>query len=141
MGKKLQIQIHMDRFHKWRPINYSFVNVLIRPTSLVLKEHFFCILSVLTRPVGLIRTKTIEQFFLAAIYAIGSWQHSRLQGLCIQRVEIRVSLLQEMLFLLVVHSVGVSEYGNYTTQARESLSVRHFSFWEGRGLITSMLLC
>ena len=28
-------------------INYSFVYVLIRPTSLVLKEHFFCILSVL----------------------------------------------------------------------------------------------
>ena len=53
-GKILQIQIHLDRFHKWRPINYSFVNVLIRPTSLVLKEHFFCVLSVLTRLVGLI---------------------------------------------------------------------------------------
>ena len=88
--------------------------------------------------------------FLAAIYSIGPWQHNRLQALCIRRVEIRVSLLQEMLYPLivninygplVVHSVGVSEYGNYTTQARESPSVRHFSFWEGSGLVTSMLLC
>ena len=66
MGKKLQIQIYIDRFHKWRPINYSLVNVLIRPTSLVLKEHFFCILSVLSRLVGLvglISTKTIECYF------------------------------------------------------------------------------
>ena len=40
-------------FHEWRPINYSFVYVLIRPPSLVQKEHFFCILSVLTSLVGL----------------------------------------------------------------------------------------
>ena len=33
----------------------------------------------------------------------------------------RVFLLQEVLFALVVHSVGVSEYGNYTAQAQESL--------------------
>ena len=37
--------------------------VLIRLTSLVLKKHFFCILSVLTRLVGLISAKTIEYFF------------------------------------------------------------------------------
>ena len=49
--------------HKWRPKKYSFVFVLIRPTSLVLKEHFFCILSVLTRLVSLISTKTKEYFF------------------------------------------------------------------------------
>ena len=53
--------------------------------------------------------------------------------------KIRVSLVQE-LFVLVVHSVSVSEYGNYTTQAQESPSVRHFSFCGGRGLVTSMLL-
>ena len=28
---------------------------------------------------------------------------------------------QEVLFAIVVRSVGVSEYGHYTTQARESL--------------------
>ena len=53
----------IHRMHKWRPTKYSFVFVLIRPTSLVLKEHFFCILSVLTRLVSLIRTKTKEYFF------------------------------------------------------------------------------
>ena len=53
----------IDRFHERRPKNYSFVYVLIRPTSLVLKEQFCCILYVLTRLVGLISTKTIEYFF------------------------------------------------------------------------------
>ena len=53
----------IDRFHKWRLINYSFVYVLIRTTILVLKEHFFCTLSVLTRLVSLISAKTIEYFF------------------------------------------------------------------------------
>ena len=56
----------IDRFHKWRPINYSFVYVLIGPSSLVLKEHFICILSVLMRLVGLNSTN-----FSAATYAIG----------------------------------------------------------------------
>ena len=59
----VQFCLLIDRFHEWRPKNCSFVYVLIRPTSLVLKEHFFCILSVLTRLVGLISTKTIEYFF------------------------------------------------------------------------------
>ena len=49
--------------YKWLPTKYSFVFVLIRPTSLVLKEHLFCILSVLTRLVSLISTKTKEYFF------------------------------------------------------------------------------
>ena len=35
--------------------------------------------------------------------------------------KIRVFLLQEVLFALVVHSVGVSEYEHYTAQAQESL--------------------
>jgi len=34
--------------------------------------------------------------------------------------KIRVFLLQEDLFALVVHSVGVSEHGHYTPQAQES---------------------
>ena len=33
----------------------------------------------------------------------------------------RVFCLQEVLFAIVVRSVGVSEYGHYTTQAQESL--------------------
>ena len=35
--------------------------------------------------------------------------------------KIIVSLHQEVLFALVVHSMGVSEYGHYTAQAKESL--------------------
>ena len=49
--------------HKWRPKKYAFLSVLIRPTSLVLNELFFCILSVVTRLVRLISTKTKEYFF------------------------------------------------------------------------------
>ena len=33
----------------------------------------------------------------------------------------RVFLLQEVLFVFVVHSVVVNEYGHYTAQAQESL--------------------
>jgi len=32
-----------------------------------------------------------------------------------------VFFLQEVLFALVVHSLGVNEYGHYTTQAQQSL--------------------
>ena len=70
----------IDRFHKGRPINYSFVNVLIRRTSLVLKEHFFCTLSVLTRLVGLSSTKTIEYFFWPPFMQSVHWECS-LNGL------------------------------------------------------------
>ena len=35
--------------------------------------------------------------------------------------KIRVSLFQEVLFALDVHSVGVSKYGHYTAQVQESL--------------------
>ena len=53
----------VDRMHKWGQKN-SFVFVLIRPTSLILKEHFLlCILSMLTGLVSLIGTKTKEYFF------------------------------------------------------------------------------
>ena len=60
----------IDRMHKWRPKKYSFVFVLIRPTSLFLMEHFFCILSVPTRLESLISIKRKESV-LAAIYVIG----------------------------------------------------------------------
>jgi len=35
--------------------------------------------------------------------------------------KIRVFLLQEMLFAIIVRSVDVSEYRNYTAQAQDSL--------------------
>ena len=35
--------------------------------------------------------------------------------------KIRVFLLQEVLFVIVVRSVGASEKGHYTAQAKESL--------------------
>ena len=35
--------------------------------------------------------------------------------------KIRIFLLQEGLFAIVVHTVSVKEYGHYTAQAQESL--------------------
>jgi len=54
------------------------------------------------------------------------WQHNGLQALSIQRGKsefssIRVFLHQEVLFDLVAHSVGASDYGHYTAQAEESV--------------------
>ena len=43
----------IDRFRNWRSFDYSFVFVLMRPTSFAVKQHFFCILSMQTRQVGL----------------------------------------------------------------------------------------
>ena len=42
---------------------------------------------------------------------------------CLHQVvtKIRAFLLQEVLFDLVVHSVGANEYGYYTAQAEESV--------------------
>ena len=52
------------------------VYVLIRATSLVLKEYFFCVLSVLTRLVSLInKHKDNIIFFLPTIYAIGPYDY------------------------------------------------------------------
>ena len=42
-------------------------------------------------------------------------------GLLHSKGKIRVFLLQEELFALVFHSLGVSEYVHYTAQAQESL--------------------
>ena len=41
-------------------------------------------------------------------------------GLLHSRSKIRVFLLLEVLFARAVHSLGVSKYGNHTTQAQES---------------------
>ena len=45
------------------------------------------------------------------------WQHNGLQAI------IRVFLLQEVLFAIVVCSVDVSEYGHYTAQAQAQESL------------------
>ena len=42
-------------------------------------------------------------------------------GLLHSKGKIRVFLLQKVLFAIVVHSVGVNEYGHYTAQAQGSL--------------------
>ena len=57
--------------------------------------------------------------------------------------KIRIFLLQEELFAIVVHSVSVSEYGHYTAQAQESLlnsGATNRAVFILRGLVTSMLL-
>ena len=53
----------VDSIHlipKWRPINYSFVCILISPLGLIFTSKFFCFLSLLTRQRGLINMQTKE---------------------------------------------------------------------------------
>ena len=45
---------------KWRPINYSFVCMLISPPRLTFTSKFFCFLYTLTRRRGLIKMQTKE---------------------------------------------------------------------------------
>ena len=45
---------------KWRPINYSFVCMLISPLRLIFTTKFFCFLHMLTRRRGLINMETKE---------------------------------------------------------------------------------
>ena len=98
----------IDRFHKWRPINYSFVYVLIRPTSLILKEHFFCTLSVLTRLVGLISTKTKGYFFRPSLMQwtniYGSYALKVLLHVCTNKMTAVTAVKREAVvqFLLVI---------------------------------------
>ena len=75
LGLGLEFRVFVCLFIFWGFVFFVclfFFFVLIRPASLVLKEHFFCILYVITRLVGLISTKRMD-FFLAASYAIGLW--------------------------------------------------------------------
>ena len=62
-GNEADILCDIDRMHKWWPKKYSLVYVLIRLTSLALKQHFFCILYMHTRLVSLISIYTKEYFF------------------------------------------------------------------------------
>ena len=47
---------------KWRPINYSFLCMLITPLCLIFSTKFFCFLHMLTRRRGLINMQTKESF-------------------------------------------------------------------------------
>ena len=50
------------------------------------------------------------------------WQHNGLQALSIQRGKSEFSSFKKFYLLLLFHSVGVNEYGQYTAQlAQESL--------------------
>ena len=77
-----------------------------------MSHNFFCIELKLSTVVTLI-TKLHDMSTVAF-----PWQHNGLQAFSILR---GIFLLQEVLFAIAVCSVGVSEYGHYTTQARESL--------------------
>ena len=70
------------------------------------------------------------------------WQHNGFQALFIQKVNSEFSVLQEVLFARVVHSVGVSKYGHHTAQAQESpldSGATNKAFLQRRGL--GPLLC
>lgn len=59
----------IDRIHKWRPSNYSFVFMLINPTSLISTKKIqenFCFKVRLLRMIS-------RNYFLATIYAYGLW--------------------------------------------------------------------
>ena len=45
---------------KWRPINYSFVCMLINPLCLIFTSKFFCFLHTMSRQRGLINMQTKE---------------------------------------------------------------------------------
>mgnify|MGYP007058292855 CR=1 FL=1 len=64
---------------KWRPINYSFVCMLISPLRLIFTTKFFCFLHMLTRPRGLINMQAKE--------FIG--RHFGIRCMCLQKILIR----------------------------------------------------
>ena len=49
------------------------------------------------------------------------WQHKGLQALSVQRIK-SAQLVQEVLFAVDFHSVGVSGYGHYTEQVMYSFN-------------------
>ena len=58
LRKRERKAIHL--IPKWRPINYSFVCMLISPLRLIFTSKFSCVLHMLTRPRGLINMQTKE---------------------------------------------------------------------------------
>ena len=59
-GHFSEIPISIHLIPKWRPINYSFVCMLISPLRLIFTSKFFCFLYMLTRRRGLINMQTKE---------------------------------------------------------------------------------
>ena len=83
--------------------------------KLNISHDFFCIDLKLSAVVTL-----ITKFHDMSTVTI-PWQHNGLQAFSIQREKSEFSSFKKLL-ALVVHSVGVSEYGHYTAQAQERLS-------------------
>ena len=78
-----------------------------------ISHDLFCIELIL----GTVVTLTTKFHYMSTV--IFPWQRNGLQAF--SKGKIRVFLLQEVLFALVVHSLGASEYEHYTAQAQESL--------------------
>ena len=57
---KKKLPIHL--IPKWRPINYSFVCMVISPLCLIFTPKFFCVFYMLTRHQGLVNMQTKEKF-------------------------------------------------------------------------------
>ena len=81
---------------------------------ITISHHFFCI------ALKLSTVTLITKLHYMSTVAF-PWQYNRLQTQLHSKGKIRVFLLQEVLFALDVHSVGVSECGHYKAQAQESL--------------------
>ena len=79
--------------------------------KLIISLDFFCIELKLSTVVMLL-TKFHDMSTVTF-----PWQHNGLHS----KGKIRVFLLQEVLFALVVHSVGVGEHGHYKAEAQGSL--------------------
>ena len=103
-----------------------------------ISQDFFCIELKLCTVVILI-TKVHDVSTVTFL-----WPHNVLQALSIQRVKSEVSFFK--CYLLVVHSVGASEFGHYTAQAYESpfwsnkLGTFHLRRVEAWQQLTSILL-
>ena len=82
----------IDHFHKWRPIWYSIVFMLIAPTGLILVNIFFWILRIAARLERIIIIKTKEYFigpplWKRSITALRitkhpSWSYSMISCVC-----------------------------------------------------------
>ena len=86
----------------------------VKSQKLNISHNVFCIKLKLSTVVALIAK------FCDMSTVTFPWQHNGLQVLSIQRGKSEFSSFKKC-YALVVHSVGVSNYGHYTAQAQESL--------------------
>ena len=101
---------------------YKFVSYDI-PSSVVFHLIFFCCVTVKT----IYKTETLYSCYTHDMSTVTHdmstvsfpWQHNGSQALSIQRVKSEFPSFMKY-SLLIVYSVGVSEYRHYTTQSQES---------------------